>query len=108
MAWVLGATDPSANAIPLLPTMDNTTDPNFFIFTYRRDADANTDPKTAIKVEYGSMLSGWTTAVAGPDIIITPTNEGAGAGIDLVQVKIRRTLAVGGKLFVRLSAVNTP
>jgi autotransporter-associated beta strand protein len=108
MAWVLGAADKDANAIALLPTLDNTTDPDFFIFTYRRDDDANTDPNTTIKVEYGSNLAGWTSAVAGADIIITPTDEGAGAGIDLVQVKIRRTLAVGGKLFARLNAENTP
>jgi len=35
------------------------------------------------------------------------SNDGAGVGIDLVQVKIRRTLAVGGKLFVRLNVANT-
>ena len=58
-------------------------------------------------MEYGSILSGWTPAVAGADIIITPTNDIL-PGIDSVQVKIRRTLAVGGKLFARLSAVNTP
>ncbi len=108
MAWVLGALDKDANAIALLPTLDNTTDPDFFIFTYRRDDDANTDPKTTIKVEYGSDLAGWTPAVAGADIIITPTDDGAGVGIDLVQVKIRRTLAVDGKLFARLNVENTP
>ena len=105
LAWVLGATDKNANALPLLPTMDNTSDPDFFIFTYRRDDDANTDPNTTIKAEYGSTLAAWTPAVHdGTDIIITPTDEGAGVGIDLVQVKIRRTLAVGGKLFARLKA----
>ena len=104
----MGALDKDANAIALLPTLDNTTDPDFFIFTYRRDDDANTDPKTTIKVEYGSDLAGWTEALAGIDIIITPTDDGAGAGIDLVQVKIRRTLAVGGKLFVRLNVANSP
>jgi autotransporter-associated beta strand protein len=108
MAWVLGALDKDANAIALLPTLDNTTDPDFFIFTYRRDDEAGTDPKTTIKVEYGSDLAGWTPAVAGADIIITPADEGAGVGIDLVQVKIRRTLAVGGKLFARLNVANTP
>ncbi len=108
MAWVLGATDKNANAIPLLPTMDNTSDPDFFIFTYRRDDDAFTDPNTTIKAEYGSTLAAWTTAVASGDIIITPTDDGAGTGIDLVQVKIRRTLAVGGKLFGRLNVGNAP
>lgn len=107
MAWVLGASDRNANAIPLLPTMD-TTDPDFFIFTYRRDDDANTDPKTTIKAEYGSALTGWTTAVAGADVIITPTNDFYAAGIDKVEVKIRRTLAVDGKLFARLNIQNTP
>ncbi len=42
-------------------------------------------------------------------IVITPTDEGAGADIDLVEVKIRRSLAAGGKLFARLNvAVTTP
>jgi autotransporter-associated beta strand protein len=108
MAWVLGAANASANALPLLPTMDNTSDPDFFIFTYRRSDTANTAPNTTLSVQYGSMLLGWTPAVAGPDIIITPTNDGAGAGIDLVQVKIRRTLAMGGKLFSRLNVATTP
>ena len=69
MAWVLGANRSrvcqNAASIALLPTLDNTTDPDFFIFTYRRDDDANTDPKTTIKVEYGSTLAGWTDGVAG-------------------------------------------
>jgi autotransporter-associated beta strand protein len=108
MAWVLGAANASANALPLLPTMDNTSDPDFFIFTYRRDDDANTNPNTAIKVEYGSILSGWTAAVASANVIITPTDDFYAPGIDRVQVKIRRTLAVGGKLFARLNVVNTP
>jgi len=103
MAWVLGASNPSANATSLLPTIDNTSDPQFFIFTYRR-ADAAVAAGATIEAQYGSTLAGWTTAVAGPDIIITPINDGAGAGVDLVQVKIRRTLAPTGKLFGRLKA----
>ncbi|MCX6864798.1 MAG: autotransporter-associated beta strand repeat-containing protein, partial [Verrucomicrobia bacterium] len=96
MAWVLGATDKDANATSLLPTLDN-TDPNYFIFTYRQKDDANTDTKTTIKAEYSSNLTGWTEAVHdGSNIIITPSDEGGGTGIDLVQVKIKRTLAVGG------------
>ncbi|MFZ9938256.1 MAG: hypothetical protein ACO3JG_14560, partial [Luteolibacter sp.] len=62
-----------------------------------------------IMVEYGSDLAGWTEAVAGPDVVITPTDDGAAPGIDLVAVKIRRTLTAGGKLFARLKvAVATP
>ncbi|HSP43256.1 MAG TPA: autotransporter-associated beta strand repeat-containing protein [Luteolibacter sp.] len=104
VAWALGAADPSANAIGLLPTLDNTSDPDFFIFNFNRSDEANDDPNTTIEVEYGSDLSGWTTAVAGPDVVITVT---PGSPTDAVEVKIRRTLAVGNKLFARLNVVVT-
>lgn len=105
IAWVLGAADEDANAIPLLPTLDHTSDPNFIIFTYRRDDDANTNPQTSIKVEYGTNMADWSPATHnGTTIIIPPaTDDGAGPGVDLVQVKISRTLAAGGKLFTRLN-----
>jgi autotransporter-associated beta strand protein len=105
MAWVLGATDKDANATSLLPTLDN-TNATYFIFTYNRKDDANTDPNTTIKVEYCSDLTGWTTAVHdNSNIIIAPTDNGA---IDSVQVKIIRTLAVGNKLFARLNVQKAP
>jgi hypothetical protein len=104
LEWVLGG-DPTdgGDDATIAPTINNTTDPDFFIFTYRRADDANADAKTAIAVEYGNDLDGWSQAVAGPDIVITPTNNAAGARIDLVEVKIRRTLAQGGRLFARLN-----
>jgi hypothetical protein len=105
MAWVLGAGSTSVDATSLLPTLDN-TNATYFIFTYNRKDDANTDPNTIIKVEYCSDLTGWTTAVHdNSNIIITPTDNGA---IDSVEVKIKRTLAVGDKLFARLNVVKTP
>jgi len=107
VAWVLGAANPNANAIDLLPTFNNTSDPDFFIFTYRRAEKANDDPDTIIAVQYGSKLSAWATAVAGADIIITPTHD-IEPGIDSVQVKIRRTLAVDNKLFARLYVEKSP
>jgi hypothetical protein len=110
LEWVLGGdpTDPGDDTA-IAPTLDNHSDPDFFIFTHRRNADAAADAGTAIKVEYGSDLGGWTEAVAGPDIVVTPDPDGAGAGIDLVEVKIRRTLAAAGKFFARLKvAVATP
>ncbi|MFZ9937626.1 MAG: beta strand repeat-containing protein [Luteolibacter sp.] len=110
LEWVLGG-DPTdgADDAGIAPTFDNTTDPDFFIFTYRRADEAAADANTAIMVEYGSDLAGWTEAVAGADVEIIETDDGAAAGIDLVAVKIRRTLAVGGKLFARLNVtVVTP
>jgi Invasin, domain 3 len=108
VAWVLGAADPDENAVALIPTLDNTSDPDFFIFNHRRSDTANGDASTAIKVEYSSDLVNWPDAVAGPDIVITPFNDAYAAGIDRVEVKIRRTLAVGGKLFARLNVEVTP
>ncbi|MEO8615141.1 MAG: family 16 glycosylhydrolase, partial [Luteolibacter sp.] len=97
MAWVLGASNPAANVIGLQPTIDSTTDPEFFIYTYRRSDAAFTAPGTTIAVEYSSDLNGWTTAVAGPNIIITSTDDfySSSPGVDRVIVKIRKTLTVG-------------
>jgi hypothetical protein len=102
--WVLGGdpTDGSDDA-GIAPIFDNTSDPDFFIFTYRRTDAAAADANTTIKVEYGNDLGGWTEAVAGTDIVITPSD--AGDGLELVEVKIRRTVAAGGKLFARLNVV---
>jgi ribosome-associated translation inhibitor RaiA len=115
IAWVLGAANASSNATALLPVLDNTTDPQYFIYTYRRRDDANTDTNTAISVEYSSSLTGWTSAVDttvnvnnNGNIEITETNDGYGAGVDKVEVKIKRTLAVGNKLFSRLNVNITP
>jgi autotransporter-associated beta strand protein len=108
--WALGGdpTDGNDDA-GITPTLDTTSDPDFFIFTYRRSHDAEADTNTTIAVEYGSDLAGWTPAEAGPDIQITVDDEGAAAGIDLVEVKIRRTLAADLKLFARLKVeVATP
>jgi hypothetical protein len=106
MAWVLGAANKEANAYSptsLLPTLDN-TDPTYFIFNYNR---LKSSPDTTIKVEYGSDLASWTTAVHNNTTIIITTGTGAGT-TDPVQVKISRTLAVGDKLFARLNVVKTP
>ena len=108
IAWTLGAHDPSAAATGLLPTLDNSGDPEFFIFSYRRLDSAAEDPLTTIRAQYSSGLAGWTDATAGPDIIISSASDFHGPGIDKVEVKIRRTLAVGGKLFTRLRVVGAP
>lgn len=115
IAWVIGASNFSTNAKALLPVMDNASDANYFIYTYRRSDTAKTDPNTIITVEYSSNLSGWTTAVdidpgGSPtrDIIITETNDSYGTGVDKVEVRIKKSLAVGQKLFTRLKVVIAP
>ena len=46
----------------------------------------------------------------GTNVIITPTNSfyGTNPRIDKVEVKIKRTLAVGSRLFMRLNVVIAP
>lgn len=111
LAWLLGAPDKNTSAIGLLPTLDNTSDPDYFIFTYRRKDDASTDPNTTITAEYSTTLGSWTTAVdnADIDIIVTDNHYSVTPGVDRVEVKLKRsTLAPGGKLFARLKSVHTP
>jgi hypothetical protein len=107
VAWALDAADLDENAIGKLPTLDNTSDPDYVIFTFNRSDDANADPKTAISVQYSDDLSDWPTAVHdGTDVIITET---PGSPTDQVVVKLKRsTFAPGGTLFARLKVAITP
>jgi autotransporter-associated beta strand protein len=106
MAWLLGATNTSTNAINLLPTFDNSSDATYFIYTYRRSDLVNTSPGTVITVEYGTSLANWTTASHdGTNIVISTTDDFYGTGVDRVQVKIARSLATNGKLFTRIKLV---
>ena len=107
--WVVGG-DPTLNdAASVTPTFNNTTDPNNFLFTYRRRDTAATDPNTTIVVEYGSNLTGWTTAQNGVNGVSIDATTDLGGGFRQVTVAIPRVLAASGKLFARLRvAVVTP
>jgi len=117
MAWLLGAANINTNAISLLPTFNNTSDPTYFIYTYRRSDAANTAADTSIAVEYCSNLRDWSYAIDptvdvnnNEDIEITESDNfyGTSPGVDKVEVKIKRSLAISGKLFSRLNLVTTP
>jgi hypothetical protein len=106
VAWALGAADPNANAIGLLPALDNTTDPAYLLFTFNRSDEANDDPNTAITVEYGNDLVGWTTAVDNNDNVEIEVTDGTPT--DAVVVKLKRsTLGATGRIFARLRVVVT-
>lgn len=107
VAWALGAADPAENSIGLLPTLNNTSDPNYLIFTFQRSDLAQTDPKTSITVQYGSNLTGWTTAVDDNDNVEIVETDGSPKDTVLVKIK-RSTLGSSGNLFVRLNVVVTP
>ncbi len=111
LAWVLGTANPSQNASGILPAINN-SDPDYFIYTYRRRDDANNSANITIAAQYTATLTGWTAAVHdGNNVIITTTNDfyGASPGVDKVEVKLKRsTLAPSGQIFVRLRAQLSP
>lgn len=108
IAWLLGLTNPTSDASSVRPTIDNTTVPNYMVFTYRRNDLANNDPNTIIGVEYGSDLVGWAAAVHDNDNIkITEDNDFYGNGIDRVRVEMKKSLATGNKLFTRIKVQVT-
>lgn len=104
LAWALGASSDTANAVTLLPNLDAATDPSYLIYTFRRSDTANAT--ATITAEYGTSLTSWSTAVHdGSNVIITVTNDFYGAGVDRVQVKLARSLAPSGRLFTRLKVL---
>jgi autotransporter-associated beta strand protein len=106
--WVVGG-DPTLNdATTVAPDFDNTTDPNNFLFAFRRRDEAAADPKTTIVVEYGSDLTGWTPAQNGVNGVSIDASTDLGGGFHQVTVAIPRTLAAGGKLFARLRVAVAP
>jgi hypothetical protein len=111
LAWVLGAATPSVRATGLLPVGDGTTDPDYYIYTYRRSDAAFADPQTSIVAQYGSDLAGWTNAVHdSTNIIITTADNfyATSPGVDKVEVKVKRILGANSRVFVRLRVTASP
>ncbi|MEK7951454.1 beta strand repeat-containing protein [Luteolibacter soli] len=96
--FVIGGDPSNSPSTALLPTVS--ADATKLVFVFRRTDDSASYNPFA---EYGSTLSGWTTAQAGVNgVVITEDNNFYGANTDRVTVSIPRSLAVGGKLFARL------
>ena len=103
--WVVGG-DPADGSDDAGNAPRVSEDGTYLVFTYNRRDDAKDDANTAITVEYGSGLDGWTPARkhSRPGVIITPT---PGSPFDVVEVKIPMSLAVGDKLYARINVVVT-
>jgi large repetitive protein len=114
LEYVIGGNPATVNNVALLPTAsivtadpdNNLVNESYLLFTYRRTDLANTDPSTAIKVEWDTDLAGVWTNVIGTAGVVTLVEDNAAipstAPTDLVRVYIPRSLAVNGKLFARL------
>lgn len=100
LEFVIGGdpSGPGSGSTGSLPTVS--LDGTYLLFTFRRTNDsAYLQPY----VEYGSTLAGWTKAQDGTNgVIVTVTEDGFGAGVDSVVVKIPRTLATSSAFFARL------
>ena len=108
--WVVGG-DPTVGSDDAgrTPTFNN-SDPNNFVFTYKRRDAAQADPKTTIEVQHSTDLSAgsWTTAANGVNGVSIDASGVPEAGFHTVVVSIPKALAAGGKLFARLKTVVAP
>ncbi len=95
IAFFLGAPDPSAPALDLLPTASLTENDLQFTFT-RADIAAG----SSFVVEYGTDLDQWFDAIDGTDGVGIETD--GGSPLDTITVTIPRSLAPGGSMFTRL------
>ncbi|MCW1887764.1 autotransporter-associated beta strand repeat-containing protein [Luteolibacter flavescens] len=100
--------NPLAGDRSILPA--STLDANYLTLTFRRRDDASTSVASQA-IQYGSTLNGWTDVVLGTTggtdangVIVTIADNGTAA--DDITVQIPRALAVGNKLFGRLSVTK--
>ncbi|MGA0899170.1 MAG: beta strand repeat-containing protein [Luteolibacter sp.] len=104
LAWILGADSVNSALGELVPEieLDDIDKPDFvtFRFPLRRYAvDVGADPVT----RYSSDLATWTQALeSSPDVNITTFTDAIAPGIDRVEVDVRRSLAIDGKMFLQL------
>lgn len=107
--WVLGGDPVAPDAAAIAPVLDAGASPGPLLFHFRRSDVAAADAGTTITVEYGSDLTGWIPAQNGVSgVTITPDDNAAAPGIDLVTVSLPRALATDGKFFVRLKVTIAP
>lgn len=98
-----GQPDPAvagANSNHLSPTATIVGDD--LVYTFRRSTISLNQPGIAIKVEYGSELTGWQTATVGLNGVTTTVTSAIEPGMDEVEVRIPNSLAQGAKFFARL------
>jgi len=99
LAFLLGAENATADARGLLPTWSVL--PDEVVMTFRRSDDAA--PTVQSAVEYSTTLDGWTAAMDGaPGVTVTADDDFFEPGIDRVEVRLSKTLAPDGLLFLRL------
>ena len=99
LAFFLGAENATDDARGLLPTWSALLDE--IVMTFRRSDDAA--PIVQSAVEYSTTLDAWSTAMDGaPGVTVTVDDDFFEPGVDRVEVRLSKTLAPDGILFLRL------
>ncbi|MEI6654839.1 MAG: autotransporter-associated beta strand repeat-containing protein [Verrucomicrobiota bacterium] len=108
LAWILGATTPSANSNALLPTASASASGGLTLTFKRLEASIT---QSTLVLEYSTSLTSnsWTPVTIGAassssdsvDVTVTPASPS-----DTVSVHIPASKAPGGKVFARLKATQ--
>jgi hypothetical protein len=101
--WVVGG-DPTngSDDAALAPTIEAAAESGFHIVTYRLSNEAAADGATDAFIEYSTGPGTWIRAIHDGDTVRITTTPGP--VFATVSVKLKDTLAPGGRLFVRLKA----
>jgi autotransporter-associated beta strand protein len=107
LAWILGAANPNASALGLLPAVS--TSGGNMLFTFKRN-QASINASTALTIDVGTTLASWPNAynvgtdTAGSTEGVAIVKNSPGAGTDTVTLTVTR--APDAKKFARLKATQ--
>ena len=107
LAWILGAADPNASALGLLPAA-STSGVNM-LFTFKRN-QASINANTALTIDVGTTLASWPNGynvgadTAGSSAGVTIAKDSPVSGTDTVTLTV--TKSPDAKKFARLKATQ--
>jgi autotransporter-associated beta strand protein len=107
LAWILGAANPNASALGLLPAVS--TSGGNMLFTFKRN-QASINANTALTIDVGTTLASWPNAynvgadTAGSTDGVTIVKDSPVSGTDTVTLTVTRS--PDAKKFARLKATQ--
>jgi autotransporter-associated beta strand protein len=107
LAWILGAANPNASALGLLPAVS--TSGGNMLFTFKRN-QASINASTALTIDVGTTLASWPNAynvgadTDGSTTGVTIVKDSPAPGTDTVTLTVTR--APDAKKFARLKATQ--
>jgi autotransporter-associated beta strand protein len=105
IAYALGAETPSQSARDLLPQLSQPAGSEYVHFTFPRSHLAASDPSIQFTVQFSTALNQWNPALPDGNNIIMEVEPGDDRS--MVTVKVKRSLAPQGRMFLRLQVTRT-